>query len=91
MSHANLADIIGAGVEFIAPASKTYVRAAELAVLDRGAATEVDYVAQRDARVPAAARGTWAVCEDSMTVTGKRIGADLAGDRSRPLEPRLRA
>jgi hypothetical protein len=72
VSYANLADMIGAGVEFIAPASKTYVRAAELAALDRGAATEVDYVAERDARVPAAARGTWAVCEDSMTVTGKR-------------------
>ena len=50
VSYANLRDMIEAGVEFIAPASKTYVSAAELAALDRAAATEVDYVAQRDAR-----------------------------------------
>ena len=72
VSYANLADMIATGVEFIAPASKTYVRAAELAALDRAAATEVDYVAERDTAVPATVRGTWAVCEDTMTITGKR-------------------
>ena len=72
VSYTNLRDMIDAGVEFIAPASKTYVGAAELAALDRGAATEVDYVAGRDARVPAAGRGSWAVCEDTMTIRGKR-------------------
>lgn len=72
VSYANLRAMVDAKVEFIAPASKTYVRAAEPAALDRAAATEVDYVAQRDADVPAAARGTWAVCEDTMTITGKR-------------------
>ena len=72
VSYANLADMIAAGVQFIAPASKTYVRAAELASLDRAAATEGDYAAERDAGVAAAARGSWAVCEDAMTITGKR-------------------
>ena len=59
-------------MEFIAPASKSYVRADELAALDRATATEVDYIAGRDARVPAAGRGSWAVCEDTMTIRGKR-------------------
>jgi hypothetical protein len=72
VSYSNLSDMIAAGVEFIAPASKTYVRAGELAALDRATATEVDYVAERDAHVPAAQRGSWAVCEDAMTVTGRR-------------------
>jgi transposase len=72
LSYRNLRDMIEAGVEFIAPASKTYVGAAELAALDRAAATEVDYVAQRDTATPPEARGTWAVCEDTMTIPGKR-------------------
>jgi transposase len=72
VSYANLCDMVAAEVEFIAPASKTSVRAAELAGIDRAAATEVDYLAERDTGVPAAARGTWAVCEDTMTITGKR-------------------
>ena len=68
VSYGNLRDMIEAGVEFIAPASKTYVCAAELAALDRAAATEVDHVAQRDAQVPPEARGRWAVCEDTTTI-----------------------
>lgn len=72
VSYSNLCDMVAANVEFIAPASKTYVRAAELAALDRAAATEVDYVAGRDTGVPAAQRGSWAVCEDTTTITGKR-------------------
>ena len=40
--------------------------------LDRAAAAEVDYVAQRDAATPPEARGSWAVCEDTMTIPGKR-------------------
>lgn len=72
VSYANLSDMVTAGVAFIAPASKTYVRAGELAALDRGAATEVDYTAGRDTAVPAAGRGSWAVREDAMAITGKR-------------------
>ncbi len=36
----------------------------------RTVATEADYVAGRAAAVPVTARGTWAVCEDAMTITG---------------------
>lgn len=72
VSYANLADMIGASVEFIASASKTYVRAGELAALDRATATEVDYLAERDTDTPASARGSWAVCKDTMIVTGRR-------------------
>lgn len=72
VSYANLADMIAADVEFIAPASKTYVTAAELAALDLDAATKVDYVAERDTRKPAAERGVWRVTEDTMSLAGKR-------------------
>jgi len=72
VSYANLRDMSEAGVEFIAPASKTYVSAAELGRLDRAAATDVDYVAARDTGRAVAARGRWAVCEDTMTIAGKR-------------------
>lgn len=72
VSYDNVAAMIEAGVEFIAPASKTYVSADVLAALDLGSATEVDHIAQRDAGKPAAERGTWRVTEDTMTLTGKR-------------------
>jgi transposase len=72
VSYGNVAAMIDAGVAFIAPASKAYTPAATLAALDLDAATEVDYVAQRDAGEPAAERGRWRVTEDTMTLTGKR-------------------
>jgi hypothetical protein len=72
VSYTNLRAMIDAKVSFIAPASKTYVDAATLAGLDVAAATEVDYVAQRDAGKPAGARGSWRVCEDTITIAGKR-------------------
>jgi hypothetical protein len=59
-------------VEFIAPASKLYVGAAELAVLDAGRATVVDHVAGRDRGKPAGQRGGWRVLEDTLTVPGKK-------------------
>jgi len=72
VSYANLRDMIAAGVEFIAPASKSYVRAGELAGLDPETAAEVDYVAARDAGKPAAQRGRWRVIADTMTIHGRR-------------------
>jgi len=72
VSYTNVAAMIEAGVGFIAPASKTYVGAAELAALDLDSATVVDYTAGRDADTPAAQRGSWRVSEDTMTLTGKR-------------------
>jgi transposase len=72
VSYGNIRDMIAAGVEFIAPASKTYVPAGVLAALDLDVATEVDYVADRDKDKPADARGRWRVMEDTMTIAGPR-------------------
>lgn len=73
VSYANLRDIMAAEVDFIAPASKTYVPAEVLARLDLGAATPVDYLAERDAGKPPDQRGNYRVVEDTMTIAGKRI------------------
>jgi len=70
ISYGNVRDMIAAEVEFIAPASKTYVPARVLADLDLANAVEVGYVAERDARAPAEQRGRWRVVEDTMTLTG---------------------
>ena len=72
ISQANLAAMVAAGVEFIAPASKTYVGAATLAACDHDSATPVDYVAERDAAKPEAERGTYRVSEDTMVLAGAR-------------------
>lgn len=72
VSYTNVSAMIEAGVGFIAPASKTYVGASELAALDLDSTTVVDYTAQRDAGTPAAQRGSWRVTEDTMTLRGKR-------------------
>jgi transposase len=72
VSYANLRDIMAAGVDFIAPASKTYVPAEVLAALDVQAAVPVDYLAERDAGKPPEQRGRYRVVEDTMTIAGKR-------------------
>ena len=72
ISYGNVKDMIAAEVEFIAPASKTYVGAEVLAGLELSAATPVDYVAHRDAGLPADQRGTYRVWEDIMTLAGPR-------------------
>jgi transposase len=54
VSYNNVSAMIKSGVEFIAPASKTYVSAAELAALELTSATEVDYVAGRHRTWPVA-------------------------------------
>jgi hypothetical protein len=72
VSYANLRDLLAAEVDFIAPASKTYVPAEVLAALDAQAAAPVDYVAERDAGKPPTQRGSYRVVEDSMAITGKR-------------------
>ena len=72
VSYANLRDILAAEVDFIAPASKTYVGAEVLAGLEVAAASPVDYLAERDASKPAEQRGSYRVVEDTMTITGKR-------------------
>ena len=63
---------MAAEVDFIAPASKTYVPAEVLAALDVQAAAPVDYLAERDAGKPPDQRGSYRVVEDTMTIAGKR-------------------
>ena len=65
ISYDNVAAITGKGCTFLAPASKTYVKAAELAACDLARATEVSYTAQRDARKSPERRGRWHVLEDA--------------------------
>ena len=72
ISYANLAAMVGAAVEFIAPAPKTYVDAATLATCDYDSALPVDYVAERDATKPESQRGRYRVLEDTMVVAGAR-------------------
>lgn len=72
VSYTNLCDMVEAGVDFVAPASKSYVSAAELAGLGLAVAVEVDYVAARDGQKAAAERGRWRVFEDTATITGRR-------------------
>jgi transposase len=72
VSYANLRAIMAAKLEFIAPASKTYVPAQVLAALDPATATPVDYVAKRDAGRPPEQRGSYRVLEDIMTLAGPR-------------------
>jgi len=64
ISYHNVAAITGQGCTFLAPASKTYVKAAELAACDLAQASEAGYAAQRDARKDPGQRGRWHVLED---------------------------
>jgi len=72
VSYANLRDLLAAEVDFIAPASKTYVPAEVLANLEVATAIPVDYLAERDAGKDPARRGSYRVVEGTMTITGKR-------------------
>jgi transposase len=72
ISYANLAAMDGDGVTFVAPASKVYVPAAQLAGLSLEQAARAGYVAQRDQAKPAGRRGTWHVVEDTMSMAGPR-------------------
>jgi transposase len=72
VSYANLRELLAAKVDFIAPASKTYLPAAVLASLEVAAAIPIDYLAERDAGKQAEQRGSYRVLEDTMTIAGKR-------------------
>jgi transposase len=72
VSYANLRAIMAAEVDFIAPASKTYVPAEVLASLDLAAAAPVDYLAERDHGKPPDQRGSYRVVEDTMPIGGRR-------------------
>ena len=69
ISYDNVAAIGKAGCTFLAPASKHYVKAAELAACDLGKATEVAYVAGRDQHKKTTSPGQlgrWHVLEDDQ-------------------------
>src|ERR1035437_8380358 len=69
ISYDNVAAIGGARCTFLAPASKLYVKAAELAACDLGEATEVAYVAGRDQHkknTSPGQLGRWYVLEDAQ-------------------------
>ena len=72
VSYATLRDLLAAKVDFVAPASKTYVPAEVLASLEVAAAAPVDYLAERDHGKPPEQRGSYRVVEDTMTIAGKR-------------------
>jgi hypothetical protein len=71
VSYSNLAAMVDAHVQFIAPAPKSYVNSDVLGACDLEAAEPVDYIAERDADKPAEERGTYRVLEDTMVLTGK--------------------
>ena len=66
VSYANLRDLLAAEVDFVAPASKTYVTAEVLAALDVRAATPVGYVAERDQGKPPQQRGSDRVASSAL-------------------------
>jgi len=72
ISYGDLAAMHADRVTFVAPASKTYVSAADLAGLSLEAAVKVDYIAGRDAGKAADKRGSWHVVEDTMILPGPR-------------------
>jgi transposase len=72
VSYDNLTTMHADEVTFVAPASKVYVKAEQLAGLELEQATRVDYVAARDQGKDAAKRGTWHVYEDTMSLAGPR-------------------
>jgi hypothetical protein len=78
LSRGNLVAMNQAGVGFITPAAKLYLPAAQLGGRDPGAATPVDYVAQRDKGLAAEQRASYRVMEGAITLAGKRkADADL--------------
>jgi transposase len=69
ISYDNVAAIGAAGCTFLAPASKAYVTAAELAACDLARATEVGYVAGRDQHkknTSPGQLGRWHVLDDDQ-------------------------
>ena len=81
VSYATLRDLLAAKVDFVAPASKTYVPAEVLASLEVAAAAPVDYLAERDHGKPPEQRGSYRVVEDTMTIAGKRTTDPVLGVR----------
>ena len=82
VSYTNLSSMVAAGVTFIAPASKSYVSAAELRAAAAASATVIDHVAERDAAKAVEQRGSFRAHEDAWAMKGPRK-ADPAVDLRR--------
>jgi len=72
ISRGNVIAMNLAGVKFIAPGSKYHVPLERLSALDRGAATLVEYVAERDTGKPPAQRAVYRILEGTVMIAGKR-------------------
>lgn len=72
ISYPNLRALSEADVQFIAPASKTYVKATTLAAQHLLVSTAVDYVAARDLGKAPQLRGRWRVREDTMELAAPK-------------------
>src|SRR6266516_1343227 len=72
VSYNNVTAMIDAQVMFIAPLAASRVPVGLFAGLDPGAATIVDYIAERDEGKPVWERGSYRVCEDAMDLAGRR-------------------
>ena len=71
VSYPNLTAMVNAGVDFIAPAAKSYVPAAILALAEFTDPTVVAYQADRDSSKRPEDRGSYRVSEDTMTISGR--------------------
>jgi Domain of unknown function (DUF4277) len=79
ISRGNVVAMNQAGVGFVAPAAKTYLPATQLAGMDPGAATPVDYQAERDQGKAPTRRGSYRVVEGAVTLKARRTAdPDLA-------------
>ncbi|MEU2113859.1 hypothetical protein [Streptomyces sp. NPDC019507] len=72
VSYRNVAALLEAGVEFIAPVPAAQVKDEVYAALDLARAQVVDWVPDRDASKPADQREVYRVLEDVHTLTGPR-------------------
>lgn len=72
ISYGNVAALIKAGTDFIAPAPASKVDGTVYAGLDLDATTVVDYTPARDEDTPAAQRETYRVLEDTHLLAGPR-------------------
>ena len=68
ISYGNVSALVGAGMTFIAPASKAYVDADALRAAGAMDLVDVDYVAQRDAEKSPGNRGRYRVGEDTWAM-----------------------
>jgi Domain of unknown function (DUF4277) len=72
ISYTNVTAMLDAQVTFIAPLAAARVPAGLFAGIDRGTATPVDYIAERDEDELPWHRGAYRVTEDVMALPGRR-------------------